>query len=192
MPRQIRLLSFYRSSSLYVGVMLCSLLLTACSKPNTPETNPKLNQAYPAQQGGTMIDAMSGEPSGLIGMLAGESSASQIASNIFNSLLKYDKNLELTGELAKSWEVSPDQKTITFHLKPNLKWADGEPLTSEDVLFTWQVVTDDNTRTPYGADYKLVKQAEAPDAHTFRVTYAQPYAPHWIHGLDCTSCPNIY
>ena len=202
MPRQIQLLSFYRSSSLYVAVMLCSLLLTACNQPNSAETNPKLNQAYPAQQGGTMIDAMSGEPSGLIAMLAGESSASQIASNIFNSLLKYDKNLELTGELAKSWEVSPDQKTITFHLKPNLKWADGEPLTSEDVLFTWQVVTDDNTRTPYGADYKLVKKAETPDAQTFRVTYAQPYAPaldswsglhvlpkHLLKGQDINNTP---
>ncbi len=124
-----------------------------------------------------MVDALSGEPSGLIAMLAGESSASAIAGNIFNSLLKYDKNLELTGELAQSWQVSADKKTITFHLKPNMQWADGKPLTSQDVLFTWQVMTDDNTRTPYGADYKLVKQASAPDALTFVVSYAQPYAP---------------
>lgn len=202
MTRQIQLLSFYRSKLLDVTMMLCTLILAACSQSNTPETNPQLNQAYPAQQGGTMIDAMSGEPSNLIAMMAGESSSSQIASNIFNSLLKYDKNLELTGELAQSWEVSQDQKTITFHLKPNLKWADGKPLTSEDVLFTWQVVTDDNTRTPYGADYKLVKKAEAPDAQTFRVTYAQPYAPaldswsglhilpkHLLKGQDINNTP---
>ena len=201
MPRQIQLLSFYRSSSLYVTMMLC-MLLVACSQSNTPEADPKLNQAYPAQQGGTMIDAMSGEPSNLIAMMAGESSASQIASNIFNSLLKYDKNLELTGELAQSWDISPDQKTIIFHLKPHLKWSDGEPLTSEDVLFTWQLVTDENTRTPYGADYKLVKKAEAPDAQTFRVTYAQPYAPaldswsglhilpkHLLKGQDINNTP---
>lgn len=124
-----------------------------------------------------MIDAMTGEPSGLIPMIAGESAASTIASNIFNTLLKYDKNLELEGELAKSWKVSPDQKTITFTLKPGMKWADGAPLTSADVLFTWKLVTDDNTRTPYGADYKLVVKAEAPDPATFRVTYGQPYAP---------------
>ncbi|WP_231855162.1 peptide-binding protein [Candidatus Methylopumilus turicensis] len=120
---------------------------------------------------------MSGEPSGLIAMMAGESSASAIASNIFNSLLKYDKNLELTGELAESWDVSADQKTITFHLKPDLKWADGKALTSQDVLFTWKTVTDQKTRSPYGADYKLVKKAEAPDKLTFRVTYEAPYAP---------------
>lgn len=157
-------------------LLLLFLLLNACSKP-APSNNANLEKPYPAQSGGTMIDAMTGEPSGLIPMIAGESASSAIASHIFNSLLKYDKNLELEGELAQSWQVSPDQKTITFKLKPNLKWADGETLTSADLLFTWQLVTDDKTRTPYGADFKLVTKAEAPDPLTFSVTYQQPYAP---------------
>ena len=160
-------------------IFLSGLLLTmlaGCDQQKTERLS-DLNKYYPAEAGGTLVDAMSGEPSGLIAMMAGEAPASAIASNIFNSLLKYDKNLELTGELAQSWDVSPDQRVITFHLKPNLKWADGKPLTSEDVLFTWQTVTDDKTRSPYGADYKLVKKAEAPDSSTFKVTYAQPYAP---------------
>ncbi len=180
---------------------LMALLLMSCSQQRN-EGTANFNQTYPSEAGGTLVDAMSGEPSGLIAMIAGESSASTIASNIFNSLLKYDKNLELTGELARSWDVSADQKTITFHLKPNLKWADGKPLTSEDVLFTWQLVTDDKTRTPYGADYKLVKKAEAPDPETFKVTYAQPYAPaldswsglhilpkHLLAGQDINNTP---
>ena len=180
---------------------LMALLLMSCSQQRN-EGTANFNQTYPSEAGGTLVDAMSGEPSGLIAMIAGESSASTIASNIFNSLLKYDKNLELTGELAQSWDVSADQKTITFHLKPNLKWADGKPLSSEDVLFTWQLVTDDKTRTPYGADYKLVKKAEAPDPETFKVTYAQPYAPaldswsglhilpkHLLAGQDINNTP---
>jgi peptide/nickel transport system substrate-binding protein len=154
-------------------------LMSACSKGEDAAKKLTLNYdvPQPTSPGGTMIDAMTGEPSGLIAMIAGESAASAIAGNIFNSLLKYDKNLDLTGELAQSWEVSADQRTITFHLKPNLKWADQRPLSSADVLFTWQKVTDDNTRTPYGSDFKLVSKAEAPDAQTFRVTYAVPYAP---------------
>ena len=155
---------------------LLTTMLIGCGQQRTEDAG-YLNKTYTSEAGGTLVDALSGEPSGLIAMMAGESSASAIASNIFNSLLKYDKNLELTGELAQSWDVSSDQKTITFHLKPNLKWADGQPLTSEDVLFTWKTVTDDKTRSPYGADYKLVKRAEAPDSNTFKVTYAQPYAP---------------
>jgi peptide/nickel transport system substrate-binding protein len=180
---------------------LLALMLVSCSHQKN-ESTANFNQSYASESGGTLVDAMSGEPSGLIAMIAGESSASTIASNIFNSLLKYDKNLELTGELAQSWDVSPDQKTITFHLKPNLKWSDGKPLTSDDVLFTWKLVTDEKTRTPYGADYKLVKNAEAPNLDTFKVTYAQPYAPaldswsglhilpkHLLEGQDINNTP---
>ncbi|CAN4270044.1 DdpA ABC-type dipeptide transport system, periplasmic component [Methylophilaceae bacterium] len=154
-------------------------LISACGNDEDANTKlkPNFDVAHPASPGGTMIDAMTGEPSGLIAMIAGESAASAIAGNLFNSLLKYDKNLDLTGELAQSWEVSSNQRTITFHLKPNLKWSDQQPLTSADVLFTWQKVTNDNTRTPYGSDFKLVSKAETPDAQTFRVTYAVPYAP---------------
>lgn len=151
-------------------------LLAGCGKP-AETVSANLDQPFPAESGGTMIDAMIGEPSGLIPMIAGESASSAIASHIFNSLLRYDRNLELEGELAKSWAVSKDQKTITFHLKPNLSWADGKPLTSADVLFTWQLVTDEKTRTPYGSDFKLVTKASAPDPLTFVVSYAQPYAP---------------
>jgi len=167
-----------RHSALPLRLLLASLLLlAACSKPPTETASPDYGQTFAPEPGGTLISATIAEPSGLIPMIAGEAAASAIASNIFNTLLKYDKNLELTGELAQSWKVSPDQKTITFHLKPGMQWADGAPLTSADVLFTWKVVTDDKTRTPYGADFKLVVQAEAPDPLTFRVTYPQPYAP---------------
>jgi peptide/nickel transport system substrate-binding protein len=135
------------------------------------------NQIYPPQTGGTLVSAITGEPSSLIYMVAGESASAEIASHIFNSLLKYDQNLDLTGELAENWEISSDQKTITFTLKPNLKWADGKPLTSDDVLFTWQLITNPNTHSPYASDYQLVKKAETPDKKTFRVTYDQAYAP---------------
>jgi peptide/nickel transport system substrate-binding protein len=167
-----------RHSALPLRLLLASLvLLAACSNPPTETASPDYSQTFAPEPGGTLISATIAEPSGLIPMIAGEAAASAIASNIFNTLLKYDKNLELTGELAQNWKVSPDQKTITFHLKPGMQWADGAPLTSADVLFTWRVVTDDKTRTPYGADFKLVVQAEAPDPLTFRVTYPQPYAP---------------
>lgn len=159
--------------------ILCLLalsMLAGCG-PSNPISTVDYDRHYPPVNGGTIVDAMIGEPSGLIPMIAGEAAASAIAANIFNSLLKYDRNLDLEAELAKSWEISADKKTITFKLKPGMKWADGKPLTSADVLFTWKLVTDDNTRTPYGSDYKLVTKAETPDPLTFRVSYQQPYAP---------------
>ena len=165
-------------SALFVTALFAlvvSLLFFGCAKKNGDTTD--YNKPYASQAGGTLIDAMTGEPSGLISMIAGESASSAVTANIFNKLLKYDKNLDLEGELAQSWQVSPDSKTITFTLKPNLKWADGKPLTSADVLWTWQSVTDEKTGSPYASDFQLVKKAEAPDALTFSVTYAQAYAP---------------
>lgn len=163
----------------YPSLIVLSLIITACgsSSQNTADSSLDFSHNYPPEIGGTLINAMSAEPSGLISMIAGESASSAITANIFNSLLKYDKNLELEGDLVKSWDISPDQKTITFKLKPNLKWADGAPLTSADVLFTWRAVTDEKTASPYASDFQLVKQAETPDPLTFRVTYAQTYAP---------------
>lgn len=156
-------------------ILFSFLIQSACSNKDIDATD--YSRSYPSQEGGELINAMIGEPSGLIFMVAGESASAAIASNIFNSLLKYNANLELEGELVESWQISKDKKTIIFKLKPNLKWADGKPLTSEDVLFTWQLVTDENTRSPYAADYQLVKKAEAPDSRTFKVTYSQAYSP---------------
>ena len=163
-------------SVLFMTALLISscLALSACKQQPDPIDYSK---AHPGESGSTLISAMAAEPSSLIFMIAGESASAEIASNLFNSLLTYNAQLDIKGELANSWEVSNQQKTITFKLKPNLKWADGKPLTSADVLFTWQLVTDENTRSPYASDFQLVTKAEAPDALTFIVTYNQAYAP---------------
>lgn len=158
----------------------CALLITACNQQSADSKSGQAidyNASYPPVEGGTLIDAMLGEPSSLIYMVAGESASASVTGNIFNKLLKYDKNLDLEGELAESWEISKDQKTITFKLKPNLKWADGKPLTSTDMLFTWQAVIDPKLASPYASDFQLVKKAEAPSPLVFTVTYDQAYAP---------------
>ncbi|MGA1262490.1 MAG: ABC transporter substrate-binding protein [Prochlorothrix sp.] len=70
---------------------------------------------------------------------------SQESPNVFGFI--YDGLIGsngLTGDLepalAESWQISPDQKTITFTLRPDLRWSDGEPLTVEDVVFTYNQV----------------------------------------------------
>lgn len=162
--------------SRWMATLLCAGLV-ACSADAPDQSSTAFDQSYPAQSGGTLISAMPSDPSSMIGMVAGESASLAIGSYLFNSLLKYDQNLDLAGELAESWQVADDKKTITFKLKPDLQWADGKPLTSADILFTWQLITDESTHSPYASDYQLVTKAEAPDARTFIVHYSQPFAP---------------
>jgi len=177
-PHSLSLSYPLKLSHLGLGILglLSAFVLGGCGQSSTNSVV-NYSSSYKAQTGGTFIDAMTAEPSSLIYMVAGESASGTITGNIFNKLLKYDKNLDLEGELAESWKVSDDQKTIIFKLKPNLKWADGKPLTSADVLFTWQLVTDEKTQSPYASDFQLVKKAEAPDDLTFSVTYSAAYAP---------------
>ncbi len=79
--------------------------------------------------------------------------------------------------------VSEDGTTITLHLRDDITWSDGEPITSADFVFTYQMWVDEGntpvTRFPY--DEKIAS-VEAPDEHTVVVTYNEPYAP-WLTTL---------
>ena len=159
----------------FIAIFISLIFVISCSKDTSEVID--YNIEFKKSSGGSLINAMAGEPSNLIAMIAGDSASSAIAGNIFNSLIKYDENLNYAPDLAESWEISNNQKTITFKLKKGLQWADGKPLTSADVLFTWKLITNPNTRTPYASDYQLVKNAYAPDSLTFKVTYESSYAP---------------
>ncbi len=159
----------------FITIFISLIFIISCSKEISEVID--YNEEFKKSFGGNIINAMAGEPSNLIAMIAGDSASSAIAANIFNSLLKYDENLNYAPDLAESWQISNNQKTITFKLKKNLQWSDGKPLTSADVLFTWKLITNPNTRTPYASDYQLVKSASAPDPLTFKITYESSYAP---------------
>jgi len=166
---------YYKNINLYSFILFLCLFSIGCSQDKPVGLNYQAH--YDKEDGGRLINAMTGEPSNLIAMIAGDSASSAIANNIFNSLLKYDKSLNYAPDIAESWNISNNQKTITFKIRKGLYWADGEKLTSKDVMFTWKLVTNPDTRTPYASDYQLVKKASTPDPYTFKVTYQESYAP---------------
>jgi len=118
-----------------------------------------------------------GDAKRLLPMLASDSASSQVSGFVHNGLTKYDKDIRIKGELAESWDISPDGLTITFHLRTGVKWHDGKPFTADDVIFTYETVINPKTPTPYATNYGPVKTVKALDAHTVRVVYSEPYAP---------------
>ena len=110
-------------------------------------------------------------------VLASDSASSSVNSYIYNGLLKYDKDLNLVCDLAESYQISKDGLEIKFNLKKNILWHDGEPFTVKDVKFTFDKLTDSNTRTPFSSDYLMVKEFKVIDDYSFVVTYAEPFAP---------------
>jgi peptide/nickel transport system substrate-binding protein len=177
-------------------LLFLPLLLGACTD-NQPVRQTVRGPGNPAH-GDAIVVGSIGEPSTLLPILASDSSSRDVAGQIYSGLVRYDKNLKLEGELAESWDVSKDGLTITFHLRKGVKWHDGRPFTSHDVLYTYLVTIDPKTPTAYAESFKQVKQAEAPDPYTFRVRYGKPFAPaleswetsilpaHLLEGKDIT------
>lgn len=113
----------------------------------------------------------------LLPLFASDSASADISSLIFNGLTKYDRNINLVGDLAESWEIKSGGKEIIFHLRKGVLWHDGVEFTSRDVLFTYRAVTDPRNPTPYSGIYGPVERVEAIDRYTVRVIYKEPFAP---------------
>lgn len=158
--------------------LIALFLLVAACGGGKPESARK-GTAVPdvPAHGDAIVEGSIGDVSGFLTAVTSDASSHEAAGYVFNGLVRYDKDLKLEGELAESWEVSPDGKRITFHLRKGVKWHDGAPFTSDDVMFTYRRMIDPRTPTAYGEDFKQVKRAAAPDPHTFVVEYARPFAP---------------
>jgi len=170
-----------RSLSTQLVAILLALTLNACNQENTDlENSTPSAQApltYQPAHGGRLIDASIGDATNLIPMIASDASSHEIAGQLYLSLLKYDKNLNLVGQLADYPTISDDKLSFTFKLKPNLKWSDGVPFTSQDCVFTLNLIQDDKTQSPYKSDYMKVFSARALDELTFEVRYKEIFSP---------------
>ncbi len=120
-----------------------------------------------------------------------EISAGEVMGNSYDRLLRYDVNdpSKLVPDIAKSWTVSPDDKTYTFEIKPGLKFASGNPLTAEDVAYSLQraVIMDKTPAfilTQFGFTKENVKdRIRAVDGKSLVLLIDKPYAPTFV--LNC-------
>jgi oligopeptide transport system substrate-binding protein len=85
-----------------------------------------------------------------------EGSAGGIIGDIFGGLVQLDTNLQPVPDLADHWEVSPDGKIYTFHLRKDVVFHNGKPFTVQDVIFSWNRAVspdiDSNTAPTYLGD----------------------------------------
>jgi peptide/nickel transport system substrate-binding protein len=164
---------------LLIILFLSLLFLTACGKEQADDKLRQMPDKPPAY-GDIIVRGDIGDASNLIPLLASDKPSHDIAGLVYNGMVKYDKNMNIIGDLAESWNISADGLVITFHLRKNVLWHDGRPFTAADVLYTYQITVNPKTPTAYAGDFLKVKKAEALDKYTFRVTYGKPFAPALI------------
>lgn len=176
------------TARLTVIAVLTAALALSCSRKETPEKqgehpsddSPALverTSPRPEDFGDVFIDGSIGDASNLIPYLAGDSASQAVIGNVFGSLLKLDKNQDLEPDLAESWEVSEDQRTVTFHLRGDVKWHDGTPWTARDLVFQYEMMVHPDVPSAYKETFFLIERASAPDDRTFVVTFKEPFAP---------------
>ncbi len=117
-----------------------------------------------------------------------ELSTAEVTANTYNKLvgLNPSDTSKVVGELADSWTISDDGLTYTFKLKPDLKFASGNPLTAEDVAFSFEraVKLDKSPAfllTQFGlTSDNVTEKAKAADDSTFVLTVDKPYASSFV------------
>jgi peptide/nickel transport system substrate-binding protein len=107
-------------------------------------------------RGGTAIEALVGQASVLNPLFETNESTRDVDTLIYQGLTTVDAQQNVVGVLAQDWTVSPDHLTYTVTVRDGVKWADGQPLSADDVLFTYHVLQDLEYSQPGGDIWRQV------------------------------------
>jgi len=173
-----------------VAWLLAVLALGGCGKQSTARPtashplppSPLVAQGAPGQPGGRCVIAASASPKTFNPLIAYDSASDAVVRLLFAPLVSLDwPTQQPRPALAESWSVAPDQKTWTFKLRQGVRWSDGEPLTADDVVFTWNDIMYNPDFNP--ATYNLFRiggrnfAVTKVDDFTVRVVTPEVFAP---------------
>ena len=168
-----RLLKSLLILTLTCGTVACSnsgeSSTTASSSGNTSEAEVSTSGDEGAK---TLIVSLGGDPVSFNPDSNTDDMAWAVASNIFDQLVTLNGNQNIEPDLATSWDISDDGLTYTFHLAEGVKWHDGEPFSSDDVIFTFDKVKENEASM--ASALKKVESYEAPDENTVVLHMSSP------------------
>ncbi|MFN8517144.1 MAG: ABC transporter substrate-binding protein, partial [Chloroflexia bacterium] len=113
---------------------------------------------------------------------------------VYEPLVTFDIQGQPVLLLGAEWptrengQVAADGKSVTWKLRQGVKWSDGQPFTADDVIFTWEYVTDKGTAATTIGNYEGVDKVEKVDDTTVRFTFTVP-APAWFRPAQLRLLP---
>ena len=155
-----------------------ALALAICS--------PLAARAEEPQRGGVLTAIHWPEPTILNSAINSGFAAAFISSKIFEGLIAYDRQGKPIPQLAERWNISPDGLTVSFFLRPGVKWHDGVDFTADDVKFSIEVWRRYHSRGRL--IYANVKQVDTPDPLTVVLHLTEP-APALMSSLNSFTSP---
>ncbi len=128
--------------------------------------------AQEPKAGGTLHIGSTQQPRHLNGAVQSGIATAMPSTQLFASLLRYDDNWNPQPYLAETWEMAPDGKALTLHLRKNAVFHDGKPITSEDVAFSLMTVKANH---PFQTMLDVVEAVDTPDPHTVVIRLSKPH-----------------
>jgi oligopeptide transport system substrate-binding protein len=141
------------------------------------------------------VNFLQGEPDNIDPNRSSFNTEAAVVRQVFQPLLRFDQNLTPQPAAASGYDVSPDGKIYTFHLRPDGRWSDGQPVTAAQFEYSWKRILDPKLAAEYASfyvdagiigadDYNSGKVAtpdnvgvHAVDDLTFEIDLMQPFGP---------------
>ena len=159
---------------------LIVLLLVATAGCHRSSDQPAATPTAPHREQ-RLTSATISDPKTFNPLLAVDQASVMAVGDLFDGLVRLNPlTLAMEPMLAERWEYNADGTVCTFHLRHDVRWHDGQPLTAADVAFTFDALYDE--RVPNSVKYLLLVdgkhiQVEVVDDYTVRLTLPRPFAP---------------
>jgi peptide/nickel transport system substrate-binding protein len=127
--------------------------------------------------GGVLRVGMQTDPVGLDPHITNATSTRNMLENVYDTLVMFDSSLQIVPGLAESWTASDDGLTWTFTLREGVTFHDGTPLSSSDVKFSIERISDPAIASPRADDFAVVASIETPDDRTVVMNLTEPFSP---------------
>ncbi|UCD79664.1 MAG: hypothetical protein JSW26_30465 [Desulfobacterales bacterium] len=155
-----------RKKVLFVGLGILTVCMLAVSAAGE---QPKY--------GGMLVWRVGAETASMDPHVANTLGSTQLLSNIYSTLLRYDESANVVPHIAESWDISPDGLVYTFKLRNDVYFHNGRKLTSADIKYNIERMIDPATGSPRADRFNLVKQIDTPDDFTVVFTLKDAFAP---------------
>jgi peptide/nickel transport system substrate-binding protein len=189
-------------SFMTVGALLVifALILSACGPSGTPTT--QTSTSVKPARGGTWIDDLINAPDSLIPNASVQTFSYLVDQSLYAPLFTSTSTGAIVPGLAtvlptvQNGGVNADATTWTFHLRPHLKWSDGQPLTADDVDFTWKLWQNPQFAASNLSVVKYIKSATVSAdklSITFHLSAAfAPFLTGWTDGIYAPLPAHLY